>query len=285
MKLVAVVFLWTLGLLGHARAGEVSFAFPEVNPNRIIGLKFEGEIVPGDGEKIRNAMLAYAPSVSRIFLYSKGGDVVEAMKIGRLIRRLRFATETGNYDPVAGKSFCLVKPEHSDTCICASACFLAFAGGAYRYGNYLLLHRPFLTNEAAANLSDVRQEEAQKSVMLSVRKYLEEMEVPSYYAEAMMARSSQDAYLVTADDDRSHRLLGNPASIEEITLRKCKVISIEEFNLIGRLARKGNHRTPEESGLYQDLSAKLESGGRCQSDVMKQLQADALKREFAGEAR
>jgi hypothetical protein len=51
------------------------------------------------------------------------------------------------------------------------------AGGVHRDGNYLALHRPYLSKEAASKLSDVEHEAAQKQEMAKVHKYLENMEV------------------------------------------------------------------------------------------------------------
>src|SRR5438128_2291220 len=64
------------------------------------GILLEGTITPGDYEKLRglikencsgNSRPISCPS--RVFLASNGGSVLEAIKIGRLIRSLRLETE------------------------------------------------------------------------------------------------------------------------------------------------------------------------------------------------
>lgn len=120
---------------------------------------------------------------------------------------------------------------------------------------------------------------------LLVREYLQEMEVPNFYIEAMMAKNSQDAYIVTSDDDVKYRLNGYAPSIEEITLTKCKPLTDEQCRAMVLLARKGNRRNPEENSLFESLLAKSDSGSYCQRDVMKQVRADAFTREFLGAPR
>ena len=59
----------------------------------LAGLKVEGDIVPGDALKLLGMYEYYGDgAASTIFLLSKGGDVEEAMTMGRLIRILRLET-------------------------------------------------------------------------------------------------------------------------------------------------------------------------------------------------
>src|SRR2546426_11255886 len=59
-----------------------------------VGVKVEGDIVPGDALKLLEFYKYYShEAASTVYLRSKGGDVEEAIKMGRLIRRLRLKTE------------------------------------------------------------------------------------------------------------------------------------------------------------------------------------------------
>ena len=99
----------------------------------------------------------------------------------------------------------VVSPDNKDNMICASACFLVYAGGVDRSGNYLALHRPYLSRDAARHLTDVEFEAAQKDEMVKVREYLKNMEVDQYWIDRVMSTNSQDL----------------APSIEEIVLSKC----------------------------------------------------------------
>ena len=58
----------------------------------IQGLRVEGEIVPGDAQRLLDAYAKYGTEISPIYLRSKGGDVEEAMRMGTIVRRLRLET-------------------------------------------------------------------------------------------------------------------------------------------------------------------------------------------------
>lgn len=56
----------------------------------IRGLRIEGDIVPGDAQRLLDAYAKYGTQVSPVYLRSMGGDVEEAMRMGVTIRRLRW---------------------------------------------------------------------------------------------------------------------------------------------------------------------------------------------------
>ena len=126
----------------------------------LVGVKLEGDIEPGDALKLLALYEKYGDeAVSPVYLRSKGGDVEEAIKVGRLIRQLRLETEVPIRRDNEGLS--LVPATDAANFVCASACFLVFAGGVGRTGDFLALHRPHLSEEAARSLSDVDREAAQ----------------------------------------------------------------------------------------------------------------------------
>ena len=153
----------------------------------------EGVIKQGDAEKLATE-LAIAPHYE-IILASPGGDLVEAIKIGRLIRKYRVATFVPIDEPRMQIEFLLKQhgitdPDHKYTC--ASSCFFAFVGGIYRDGNghsplvNLGFHRPFLSNEflQTHDITTVILEENKMNIL--IRSYLEEMNVkPKYYDEIL----------------------------------------------------------------------------------------------------
>src|SRR5208283_958192 len=206
-------------------------------PHKVVGFKIEGELQPGDARKVLTLYEYYGPAVaSNVYLWSPGGDVEEAMKIGRIIRRLRLETwVTDRYLTPIDKSGAFPSPANKDNSLCASACVLIWTAGATRQGNVLVLHRPVIVPEDRNSISDVDFERAEKQVIDTTSEYLKEMEFPTYYMEKMIVTSSQDGYVPTEKDLDDHPLAGIPPSIEEIILSKCKSLSEGETETLGEI--------------------------------------------------
>ena len=219
-------------------------------PHKVVGFKIEGEIQPGDARKVLSLYEYYGPAVtSNVYLWSPGGDVEEAIKIGRTIRRLRLETwVTDRYLNQLDKSGVFPSPTNKENSLCASACVLIWAAGATRQGNVLVLHRPFIVPEDRSSVSDVEFETAEKQLIETVRGYLKEMEFPTYYIDKMIATSSQDGYIPTEKDFDDRPIDGTPPSIEEIILSKC------EFLL--RTKRKNLANSPWKSLVRQPKSER-----------------------------
>ena len=186
------------------------------------GIKVEGEIVPGDAQKLLEFYRKYGNMISPVYLRSKGGDVAEAMKMGTIIRRLRLETSVPVWD-TGRAAVDQIKVDHQENMVCASACFLAYAGGAIRFGNYLALHRPFLPREEARELSDAEYESAQKEMMPKVKAYLADMDIDQYWIDRMFSANSQEYYIPTWNeaDNKVRRLMDMVPSLEEVVLSKC----------------------------------------------------------------
>ena len=99
-------------------------------------LILEGKIEPGDYLSVRYFLSDEAnfKKISRgVFLASQGGYVLEAMKIGSLIRALRLTTDAPS-PPLDGRKFGgpiiggtdLANPRNYE---CISACFLIYVAG------------------------------------------------------------------------------------------------------------------------------------------------------------
>ncbi|MEH6741554.1 MAG: hypothetical protein V7695_23815 [Sulfitobacter sp.] len=105
---------------------------------------FDGTITSGLGDQFKEILESEGPAV---YLNSPGGDLEEALKIGRLIRKSGKSTIIGSLDGVQRSDF-LSRPESMPTeGICESACAYIFMGGAERDlgSGKLGLHRFFST--------------------------------------------------------------------------------------------------------------------------------------------
>jgi hypothetical protein len=138
MVSVLVVGMWAV--TGNAATFELARGADGII---VAGVKVEGDIVPGDAQELIDFYGKYGEQISPVYLRSRGGDVTEAIAMGAILRRLRLEAsvplgDTGSapIDPI--------RVDHRENLICASACFLVYAGGAIRFGNYLAMHRPYL---------------------------------------------------------------------------------------------------------------------------------------------
>jgi len=106
-------------------------------------LLVEGEIVEGDAQKLEEYILItkgdYEPDF-RIALNSGGGNLVEGIKMGLVIRKHNLSTSIGainkNFDFEKSRvnpTWYLGVVDETDDSMCASACAYAFLGGANRF--------------------------------------------------------------------------------------------------------------------------------------------------------
>ena len=236
----------------------------------------EGDIASGDTIKLLMELLElksflFAGVVPRsVYLMSKGGDVEEAMKMGMLIRRLRLRTIAPMKLPDSPPDCEVVLADRSN-CICASACFLAYAGGVDRGGSFLALHRPYIGKKAAKGLTDEEHEAAQKTAIAKILTYLNNMEVDRFFIDKMYGTSSQDSYIVTLRDVLEHRLGAVVPSIEEVLLSKCNDINSEEFRIL---------QNTNDKRLKDELMNKLKLGYDCKNKALDDIRSAAFGREL-----
>jgi hypothetical protein len=160
-------------------------------------LVLEGKIEAGDFDKVRS-FLGNKANFERInggvFAASPGGNLVEAIKIGRLIRALRLSTEAPSGPPTEARRFSqpviapnnLVNPRINYQC--SSACFFIYVSGVYRSLGWVVrlgIHRPTQL-ESETNKLDVEQAtNLAWRVRGFVKKYLDDMNVPDKYVDLM----------------------------------------------------------------------------------------------------
>jgi hypothetical protein len=139
-------------------------------------MRIEGEITSGDFESVFSLRFK---RISTIELNSAGGDLVEAMRIGRHLRRSYVRTIV-----------------HTDS-QCNSACFLIWVAGVERSAfSPIGIHRPYFDKEYFAGLSAQAAEEKYEIMTEQVRLYLSEMGVPEgVISQMMQVRSTEVTFL------------------------------------------------------------------------------------------
>jgi hypothetical protein len=185
--------------------------------------KIEGEIEPGDALKFLRLYKYYGPFVTwKVFLFSRGGDFEESIKLGKLIQRFRLETTAPDRSVLQAsghpKGWSTTKPwlspASADNNMCASACVLIYAGSANRTGDALILHRPYMASDAAGNVSYLEYKRIENQVMAIAKQYLGEIGMPDYYIDRLVATSSRDGYFPSKDDLLNHPLTEIPHTIQ-----------------------------------------------------------------------
>jgi hypothetical protein len=181
-----------------------------------LGGFLRGEISKGDYEKVTAFLSTHHPFVSFFNLISPGGDVDEALKIGRLFRQYLISTSAPTTILSPDNVPALSDLCRGQDCICASACALIWMGGAYRWGS-VGLHRPRIVDATYRGLTPAKASTTYNRVLREVGAYLEEMEVPRSIVEKMVATSSGDIIWVDSNDEG----LDRPPSLAEWVDASC----------------------------------------------------------------
>lgn len=206
---ISMILCW---ISSSVRAAEISCPYGK---SACLVPSLNGQIYKGDYDKVAAFLRARHPTVGDFFLNSPGGDVDEALKIGRLFRKYSITTTTSSRRDDG--SFSSPDPWcRNQNCICASACALIWLGGVYRDGT-VGLHRPRTNDPMFKGLSPADASTMYRRVLERVETYLNEMEVPKSIIESMITTSSSDVRWVDSSDEG----LDQPPSIAEWVDASC----------------------------------------------------------------
>lgn len=291
MKLFVISICLTVAAVGGWFLYPASAAEIRNDAGTVI---LEGQIQIGDYDNIRDNLIinktynlsseawcsdTYIETCPHeIYLASPGGNVAEAIKLGRLVRMLGWKTIIPALAESKDKNFGwfdLEKP--STNYVCASACFFVFIAGKYRdinisYGQPQLgIHRPFISTNDLRKLNSNQVLSASNDVRDMIEKYLKEMDVPIHYIDKMFD-TPKEAISWIGEDDFSNDFSGFTPSLKEWVKSKCNNFTdIEEsaWNIIKR--KKHNEETAEERRLSELLQKKLLSQYECELNVQTQM--------------
>lgn len=163
-----------------------------------------GEIRPGDFERLRAFLRtdfdAYIESSRKVRVNSNGGDVVEAIKIGGLLKDM-YAELVIDGD-------------------CASSCFLLFVSAVDRhFTGRLGIHRPYFNPRYFAGLRPLDAEMKQLELTNALNTFLERNDVPRSLIDKMNSTSSKEIYWLNETEVET---LGRyPNWFEEFLIAKC----------------------------------------------------------------
>jgi hypothetical protein len=204
----------TLCLAGAAMADAAEIR-RGINVGEVV---LEGKVEPGDCARLNDFLYRQHPW--EIYLASPGGNLAEAMEIGRLVRALKMQTIVPTAwvgDPsfrYFAKQRNLKDPKGNY--MCASACFFVFVAGVDRandrdsyhvklddrdrYPAILGIHRPYLSENELKALSGDQAIAAGGQIRATVQSYLKEMGVSGKYADQMFSIRKDDVRWIGTRD-------------------------------------------------------------------------------------
>jgi hypothetical protein len=217
-----------------------------------------GRISKGDYQRVLDFYTKNHPFLVSFKLNSPGGDVEEALKIGRLLRKYLIAASAPHRLP-DGRVFLESNGRRSDGkrallcegggCVCASACAFIWLGATQRFGS-VGLHRPRTEDPAFKALAPGDAANAYRRMLDNIIRYLDEMEAPRPIVDVMVATSSGDIRWV----DHSTYGLGNAPSFREWLDASCghlrkqakqqRVLTFDDLVCEGQLVSSHRDRLP-----------------------------------------
>ncbi len=200
-------------LCAQLASANVTVLHDGSSPNDIGGaILIHSEIKKGDFAAFKKAAdriklivkNAYGPvPLINVELDTPGGDVVEAVQIGRLIHERFMMT--------------LVKPERE----CASACVFILSAGATRVptpASHVVIHRPRLDPTYFANLSPEEARIRYNTLLAELRKYyVDEINGSEEVFRLIMSTPSDQARLLTYEELQRFGVAGYDPAWEEYT--------------------------------------------------------------------
>ena len=248
-------------------------------------LDIEGRIEPGDYERFLRIVKESQAQLSSVYLYSPGGDFLEAIKIGRAIRALELSTRA----PMRGRDGRPIcedplgsKPRDPANCTAASAAFFIHIGGIGRHGTYLAVHRPFYDPQRFRNLSQSKALIAYERLLSEARAYMNEMALPSHIQEEVLNTPS-DKHLVLDERVIRTHIWGDLPYRHEWLLAKCGNLSPTEDQrliTIGSRLAANQRLTPQESDELSRLRDMRDQQDRCGIQLIDESRKSAYERFF-----
>ena len=266
------------------------------SPDSCRNILLKGTILPGDGDKFAKILRQSHPFLYSVSLWSPGGSVEDAIKIGRLIRKGLIETEapwrhdaplyidpaTGSVDHQPGWGDLTSNLGRTPVCMgrkchCASACFLIWAAGVERTGSVLGLHRPTIEATAFAKMPPDRAGVLYRQLLSEIGRYLAEMEVPRQFIEIMTNTSSKDVRWLTYEEAES--IEERPPSIAEWVASSCGAMTKSEKDTMLKITvdiAYPKNVSRQHRMLLEQLEEKQRQIERCASDKVQKAR-DGIK--------
>lgn len=187
-------------LLNSASGAEMKNFIKKTGDICISTIRITGEIKFGDSEKLLKSIDHIDKQdcgIPNISFNSEGGDLNEAINLGKIIRFKELSTYVFKTD------------------VCFSACVLSYAGGVGKIGDGKIgVHRPYFdklsSDETVENIKKRRD-----ATILNMRSYLDQMDVNVALVDLMISIRPENIKVLSFDDLVYYRLYGLDTNYEE----------------------------------------------------------------------
>jgi len=242
-------------------------------------LLIEGRIEAGDHARFLKVLTDH-PLVFRVYLLSQGGSLIDGLAIGKEVRRRLMET----YAPhrySSGNSTFTPRQDAPDSCregrpcLCASSCFLIWAGGIERHGNLLGLHRPSYDEAWFGALAPGEAARRYAELMRVTQQYLADMEIEPRLAEKMVGTPKEHVFVVASDQVISRTIEGYAPSTKEWIGANCETLSPDEERDDAAIGVRKQSLSP---GYIQYLERKSKNARNCTLMHLMAARLDVIRR-------
>lgn len=248
-------------------------------------MDIEGPIGIGDYDRFIQLVKENQSKLSGVHIYSAGGNLYEAMKIGRALRKLEISSQVPmkgddglpSCDDLLGS-----KPRSPENCTAASAAFFIHIGGVHRGGTYLVVHRPTFEATEFKELSQAEAKVAYDKLLLDAKAYMDEMALPLQIQDIVLNTPSSDAMVLDETTVRTY-IWGDLPYREEWRRAKCGKLTANELQrskAIGARMLRGYQLTEEEKAELDRLSPLRDQENKCAVALIEQSRSAAYKNFF-----
>lgn len=242
---------------------------------KLMGIMIEGEIRKGDFEEFSQFVKKADGKVTEVYLRTPGGSAVEAMKIGRLIRKLKMHTNVPRGSPA--KPSCVIqRPLIEENCTCASSCFLIHAAGVGRSGSVIGVHRVFVAHAALRQATADEAYAASMNIKKELTSYFAEMGVPSAYTERILSIPSNKIEFLSSDEVEKN-FTGLIPEYQEWISAKCGDYAKVGAEMQATIRKS---KSPDRDPKVTIAVAKAKDVFDCESDLKKAAVKEAYDKHF-----
>lgn len=250
IKVLSAVTVIAAGIFSSAMAAQIA-------PDRDhYTIRITGRIEKGDLQRLVSVSASQGNFPKYVTLNSPGGDVMEAMRMGRFIRE----TLTDTF--VASE--------------CASACVLVFLAGATQSsldGARIGVHSPYFDKQYFAGLNRAEAEGKYRALQASTRQYLLEMDVPTWLIDRMFSVPSDDIYFLSVAERKALR--ASPPALAEWFRARCNPPSAEEQRRFNIFDEPSPSRPDYRE--FQSFKSRFDNALKCEEALRREARATALK--------
>ena len=236
----------------------------------------EGEIETGDYDKLEALVRSKGWYVHSVTIGSRGGDMLESLKIGRLIRKMRFATIA----PVSREGEGPPSIKDPSNATCASACFLIYIAGVDRFGGALGLHRPAVTDDYLRAIQVDEAIEEYRLLRKMITDYIVEMGIPVVYADRLFSNPRDRIEYLEEEEIQRHFLHEIPEVEDWLSARCPRFTPLEAMAWYDK-PWQGREPYDAEAKIIAQANEKFLAMEECKDHERKGMSCRAWVRAYA----